>query len=471
MKTTLFSFFSILVFIICLSNCSSDDDTIIDQPGKLLLPPGTSAIESSPQRTGDPDAGRDYLLNGNYVDAGIPREVFTQFFGTGDNLLGRTGDNEAIPYSFTAVDASNGVRVVTANCLQCHAQTLNGELIVGLGNAVADFTVDQSANAGLIDFGMLTLFGQNSPEWEAYVPFRDAFVATGPELITDVRGVNPAGKLAVVLAAHRRPVDLTWSDNELFDVPSGVIPEDIPAWWLMKKKNALYYNAGGQGDFARLIMASSLLSLRDSTKAREVDEHFADVVAYLKTMEPPPYPQNIDDLKANRGAVLFSVHCSKCHGSYGVEETYPNLLVSIDEVKTDSLLAYDNFAYGEFKDWYNSSWFAQSPYPARFIPERGYIAPPLDGIWATAPYLHNGSVPTVEDLLNSEQRPTYWKRSFNTSDIDYKKMGWNYTVENGGGDKSIYDTTLRGYSNSGHPFGDFLTDEERSNLIEYLKTL
>jgi hypothetical protein len=116
---------------------------------------------------------------------------------------------------------------------------------------------------------------------------------------------------------------------------------------------------------------------------------------------------------------------------------------------------------------------------SHFVSPPGYIAPPLDGVWATAPYLHNGSVPTLEALLNSTKRPQYWIRTFDSSDYNDKTLGWNYTALEYGKDgatdseqrKRLYDTTLPGYSKNGHTFGDHLTDAERRQLLEYLKTL
>lgn len=110
-------------------------------------------------------------------------------------------------------------------------------------------------------------------------------------------------------------------------------------------------------------------------------------------------------------------------------------------------------------------------HPARLEPFNGYIAPPLDGIWITAPYLHNGSVPTLEALLNSKLRPAYWSRDFNNPQYDYEQMGWKYSREAGPRGTEVYNTTLPGYGNYGHTFGDRLTDKERKAVIEYLKTL
>jgi len=101
----------------------------------------------------------------------------------------------------------------------------------------------------------------------------------------------------------------------------------------------------------------------------------------------------------------------------------------------------------------------------------GYIAPPLDGIWVTAPYLHNGSVPTLEALLNSDLRPKYWSRDFDKPEYDYQKLGWKYTKEEKPGGKTVYNTDLPGYGNYGHNYGDKLKEKERKAIIEYLKTL
>ncbi len=462
-----------LLFLIVLFSCQHDPVERPDDPEPSGLPEGTEFIESSPQRTGDVQAGYDYLVNGNYVDAGIPYNFYMATFGENhDNLLNRTGDNAVIDHELTAVDAFNGERVVAVNCLQCHAQKLNGELIVGLGNAVADFTSDQSALVPGLNAVLQVTYGANSPQYQAYQPFGKAIEAVGPHVVTPIKGANTATKLSFALAAHRDINDLSWSDDPQYPIPAETIPSDVPAWWILKKKNAMFYSGGGRGDFARIMMASSVLTLQDSTKAREVDNHFADVLAYINSLEPPPYPEAIDEDLAAQGEVIFTEHCTSCHGYYTAYPTYPNLLVSLDVVGTDPALSNSKNAAVDFLDWYNNSWFAQSPASAQYLPGDGYVAPPLDGIWATAPYLHNGSVPTLLDLLDSSQRPDFWERNFNnTSDYDYEKVGWNYQRRDQPGSSSVYDSTLPGYGNGGHTFGDVLNVEERNQLIEYLKTL
>lgn len=233
----------------------------------------------------------------------------------------------------------------------------------------------------------------------------------------------------------------------------------------------MFYNGFGRGDFGKFLMASNLLTVNDTAESREVDSHISDVLAYIYTLEPPKYPKTINAALAKNGEALFIKNCSKCHGEYSKEEKYPNLLVPESIVKTDSFLYKSNYQYPQFIQWFNSSWFATGKYPARLEPFEGYIAPPLDGIWVTAPYLHNASVPTLDALLNSKTRPEYWSRDFNKPRYDYEKIGWQYTVHNAPGGTTIYNTTLPGYGNYGHTFGDKLSDAERKAVIEYLKTL
>jgi hypothetical protein len=317
-------------------------------------------------------------------------------------------------------------------------------------------------------FSMLSAIG--SKKYEAAKSFLKATRSVGPYLLTEVQGVNAAGKLAAVLAAHRDPSTLKWSDKPLVEIPDEVVPTDVPAWWMLKKKNAMFYNGFGRGDFAKFLMASNLLTVSDSSESREVDSHFNDVLAYINSIQPPKYPKAINEQLAAQGQALFNKNCAKCHGTYGDNSSYPNLLIPASIIETDSALYKSNYSTPQFIEWFNKSWFTTGNHPAQLVPFPGYIAPPLDGVWITAPYLHNGSVPTLEAVLNSEMRPAYWSRNFKNPEYDYDNPGWKHTVLEKPG-KNTYNTTLPGYGNYGHYFGDKLKDAERKAVIEYLKTL
>lgn len=462
---------SLFTIVLFAPSCKKETVDINNNDSTNTNPYQTEYLEASTQRSGDPQKGHDFLASGDYNWSGIPFDMFATFFGSSStNELERTGDNATVPYAYTVVTAKNGVKVVVPNCMSCHAGYLNGEFIMGLGNSLSDYTVN--TNMAAMDFFVQYTYGAGSPEWEAYEMFSKVNQATSADLVAECKGVNPADRLFAVLASHRDPMNLQWSDTQLSEVPAlGVIPTDVPAWWLLKKKNAMFYTALGQGDFARIMMASALLTMDDSADARYADNNFADVYAYLNTIEAPLYPQAIDQTLADEGKTIFENNCVVCHGSYGATESYPNLLVPAKVVGTDSLLAYSYSEFSDYLVWFNDGWFGQEPYGAALVNTGGYVATPLDGVWATAPYLHNASVPTLEDLLNSTHRPTYWKRTFDDADYDFTKIGWNYTVETAAASTDVYNTTISGYGNQGHTFGDKLNSDERAALIEYLKTL
>jgi hypothetical protein len=97
-----------------------------------------------------------------------------------------------------------------------------------------------------------------------------------------------------------------------------------------------------------------------------------------------------------------------------------------------------------------------------------YEARPLNGIWATAPYLHNGSVPTLDALFRKQaDRPKTF--SVGVRAFDTKKVGLAEAPSSSSLPK--LDTTVPGNSNAGHEFGVSLSEDERKWLIEYLKTL
>jgi hypothetical protein len=96
-----------------------------------------------------------------------------------------------------------------------------------------------------------------------------------------------------------------------------------------------------------------------------------------------------------------------------------------------------------------------------------YRARPLDGIWATAPYLHNGSVPSLYELLlpPTERSQVFYVGNW---EFDPDKVG----VKSGRNNKGFrFDTRLPGNRNSGHPYGTELNEDDRLDLLEFLKTL
>jgi hypothetical protein len=353
---------------------------------------------------------------------------------------------------------------VSIDCMLCHGGSIMGKSYVGLGNTALDIQA---------------LFEELS--------HADRLGLKLPFTFTNVRGTNEAVGFGVYLLGFRDP-DLALrtppKDLGLHDDVCG----DVPPWWHMKKKKTIYYTGDTDARSVRTLMQFMMHPLTTPKDFAKHEPAFRDISQYLASLEPPKYPFAIDTSQAAKGAELFRANCAKCHGTYAETNgdgtiarwSYPNKIIPLEEIGTDP--ARVKAIESAYEREYAASWFGKEP--GRTKPRRtivGYQAPPLDGIWATAPYFHNGSVPTLDGVLNSSARPQRFTRSYKTDEEDYDKLkvGWKVTVLRGATDgklspiegRKIYDTTKPGRGNGGHTYGDALTPEERAQVIEYLKTL
>ncbi|MFN4258537.1 MAG: hypothetical protein ACK4RK_04520 [Gemmataceae bacterium] len=424
------------------------------------------------------ERGRKALLERHYVPATVAPQAYQELWKQWGDLKEAPADYDAAvreryglhPAPYPNQGYPMGIRLaprvlgfghgLATDCLICHGGSIFGKSYVGLGNASLDI--------------------------HAYfeeISAANGYAAKLPFTFTQVRGTSEAGGMAVYLLGLREP-DLKLRSSALKLGLCDTMCEDTPAWWLLKKKQTMYATGGADARSVRSLMQFMLTPLNPPEVFEKEEEAFRDIQAYLLSLEAPPYPLPVDQKLARRGEWLFRENCAHCHGTYGDNGTYPNRIVPLEVIGTDRS-RYDGIS-AEFARYYNKSWFAKEragwfadEYAAR--PSVGYQAPPLDGIWATAPYLHNGSVPTVYDVLNSKSRPTLFTRSFRTGQDAYDpvKLGWKVQVLDQGPDprlpaierRKVYDTRLPGRGNTGHTFGDHLTDEERMAVIEYLKTL
>lgn len=441
---------------------------------------GVGPVPANPQRGGDPELGYKLLVNSAYVRCGIPKTLSDALpTGSTETVPGREGDNEGLPYFQTSFTTEDGVELVTTNCLTCHAGRINGELVIGLGDTQTDYTTNP--------LDLLETFGDaidlvvTDPAERREL---DDFIRRGeviaPYSKTRVVGLNPAESITAGIFAHLDPETLTWSEEPILEVPAAykehVTALSVPPWWWMKKKHNMFYTTSGGKDHVAWAMLISTACADGVEETEEIAAYFPDILAYIRSIEPPPWPFEAPDAQeVAQGEEVFLDHCARCHGTYGEDWTYPNLAVSLDEVGTDPNLAHLMFDATVFHQWVEDSFFGTMGTPE---PALAYIAPPLDGVWATPPFLHNSSVPTLEALLDSTQRPECWTWSYDTTDYDTEAVGWNFSETHCQSDEEderqrslIYDSNLFGHDNGGHTFGDHLSAEERSALIAYLKTL
>jgi hypothetical protein len=348
---------------------------------------------------------------------------------------------------------------VATDCLLCHAGRVAGQTVIGVGNAAIDLQ-------GL--FEELTA----GDAVKLVVPFR----------FSHGRGtVDPVASLGFLM--EFRDPDLNLRKERIKLGYRNDVSSDPPAWWLLKKKRTRGWNGGLDARAARVDMVNLLSPLNGPDYIKKQEPVFADIHAFVTAVESPRYPFPIDRPLARKGEEVFVENCAKCHGTYGEKWSYPNKVVPLETIGTDRTLA-EALTEKEAES-YNESWFGREAgpdgRPFRYTNHAGYQAPPLDGVWATAPYFHNGSVPTVYHVLNSKARPTFWTRSYATEKEDYDpaRLGWKVTALDRSPDaklpgierRKVYDATEPGRGNGGHTFGDDLTEPERTAVIEYLKML
>jgi mono/diheme cytochrome c family protein len=462
------------------------------------------------QQLGDPELGRYLLLNGDFMTCGVPYRLWedsllgnmvqnqlTATLGGGADaprISGREGKNADMPFFLNTFTAPNGAEVINANCLSCHGGMFDGEMVLGLGNATADYTnLSGGGASGLpLNDELLALLGLDEAERENMLKIASrAGKLTGSSMRTV--GMNPAEMMAVILAAHHDQETLAWSDDILIPpvvldhagniIEDPLVTSDPPPWWRVHKKNALFYNGMARGDHRGTMALATSVCVEDLERAAEVDEMFLHIQAFVSSIRAPKYKRTIDAPLAAEGETLYLRDCAGCHGTYGANEadhTYPNLLIPLNVIGTDPVVAEAGVVHAPaMVEWYNASFYGGITRMQPGDPFAGYMPPPLDGIWATAPFFHNGSVPTVELVLNSKARPKYWKRvDYDSQNFDEAALGWPfievaYPQAEAREDerKHIYDTTYWSQSNKGHTFGDHLTPIQRRAVIEYLKTL
>lgn len=361
-----------------------------------------------------------------------------------------------VPLDFTEDGRGN----VVTNCFSCHGGKVAGVTIPGAGNTHVDLTTLTTDLARLraADAGR-----DPSKVEEAMGPFKTP--------LNYHRGVTNAVIFAPVFAALRTPaLALQYTKN-----PELLLHHDMnaPAWWLFKKKERIYIDAFAPKT-PRQLMPFAMSPLFSDEKFRSFEPNFVHIYQYIEELEPPKYPFSVDQELAARGKLLFEQTCSECHGTYGPDGEYPNVVVPLDVVGTDDRRFHA--IYKERREAANQGWLQYYGEHPIDVESKGYLAQPLDGIWASAPYFHNGSVPTLWAVMNRSKRPTVWKRSedgydqvrvgLEVEEFDEVPQGLSSRKR-----RMYYDTTHIGNSAGGHTFPDVLDDDEKWAVIEYLKTL
>jgi mono/diheme cytochrome c family protein len=426
----------------------------------------------------EPDAARGlaHLLETPFVPAGFDQEVFENLWRVWPEdareraraatpaerqrmafarygLTPRPGVADGPPLQF--VVAPDGAWHMS--CFACHAGQVAGRTIPGLPNA-------HLALQTLVDETRATKRKLGRPP-------RLADLAVGFIPFGETVGTTNAVVFSFAL--------LQWRDRDLNRVLPWRIPRlphhdlDAPPWWHYARRTHLYIDGFGKKGH-RTPMQFVLDPSNDRDAVLRHEDAFRDIERYLESVQAPTYPFPVDEALARRGQRVFEAACASCHGAYGEGGRYPNRLVPIELVGTDRVRL--DAITPEERTIYADSWLTgYEPAGVRTDPG-GYVAPPLDGIWASAPYFHNGAVPTLWHVLHPQARPGLWRR--HPTAYDTERVGLEFDVAEAlpaDADahelRRWFDTRRHGKSAAGHTFPDRLSAAERRSLLEYLKTL
>lgn len=252
---------------------------------------------------------------------------------------------------------------------------------------------------------------------------------------------------------------------------------DLPSVWNQGKREGMQLHWDGNNTSVQERNRSAAFgtgaypATLDRASMRRIE-------AFLNDATPESYPYPVDRAKAERGKQVYDQLCAYCHGPDGTHfapgqgalgKVTPIERIATDRRRLDSytleLAVNQNLLYaGTAEPTERFSHFRKT---------YGYANMPLDGVWLRAPYLHNGSVPSLRDLLEPvAKRPAVFYRGDDV--FDPVRVGFESNVAEREGRRFFrYDTATAGNGNRGHEgkeYGTELAPSDKDALVEYLKT-
>ncbi|MGZ3787377.1 MAG: c-type cytochrome [Bacteriovorax sp.] len=418
------------------------------------------------------------------------------------------------------IQAKDGSRGLTFSCFACHSANLFGTTVMGLTNKRVRANKFFHMASGMAPFIPNGIFkastGATDGEVALFARSKKNLAAVG-SIVPQVLGLDTSLPQVALSLAKRNADDYATKspvyerfprENELdtFVADSKPLP-----WWNLKYKTR--WLADGSITAGNPILTNFLWNeIGRGTDLKELETWMQNnrktidelTVAAFAT-EAPRYTDffkasSIDLERAKKGQQIFYNRCQKCHGEYQKAWDAPNA----SELNEVEILATTNVIYHEktpVKDVGTDSQrregikaFAESLnnlaiskwMKTTVVAQDGYVPPPLVGVWARYPYLHNNSIPNLCALLTRpEDRPkSFVQGPAINKETDYDQECVGYPV----GDKipkawrtdkeALFVAGKPGLSNLGHSKAfigekgeELLTPDDKKNLIHFLKTL
>ncbi|MEM8664314.1 MAG: cytochrome c [Pseudomonadota bacterium] len=359
-------------------------------------------------------------------------------------------------------------------------------------DAIAEaFETVSGQELGIADRLMVGLWlGQIRATLEAGLPRFDDPYGNGRSRDPDVTPTGPTRTLAF-RTLIRQVLDRPGNDLPIFTKIATVFRQD-------QRPRAQF--DGGIGDLdARSSMAAFAAGATVVNMANaEIAHNIRAASAYTTTLEGPPFRTLFPDAAADaptlvtRGKAVYRTHCFACHGAPPAgggaqwdkgERT--DTVIALAEIGTDPERVLFRH-YGELPGRMHALFDKEHPfafdradvYPQKGeeadLSKRGYIAATIDGAYLRAPYLHNGSVLTLAELINLERRRDVFFRGRNLYDTTRVGLASPRRAD----EKRYFrfDTSAPGNANTGHDYPWRFDDPARNEddlkaLLAYLKTI
>lgn len=429
------------------------------------------------------DPEEHFKYGGIGLKQGFPFYLWTVMPEVFADLLPRPGGWEV----FGLIDEGRGYPVgfarqtvgfpgLSPNCALCHTGRYRT-------SEDAEPVVVPGAPAGALDFHAFNQFvfaAANDPRFDPDVlmpaiearfelTFTERWVYRTVLLPTVGKTLRQQGAGAAWMASRPAAGCGRFDAFNLFKISVLGLPDDgsvgtsdYPPLWNQGAREGQYLHWNGSGNDLRQDDLMSVYPLNQGPSGF-LPQSFEKVMDYLHDLPPAKFPFAIDAEAAARGEVTYEAHCATCHAFDGERVgqvtaqhevgTDPEFLTMWSEAFVDGLKAIDSPPFS---------------FPALRRTD-GYLNVPLDGCWMRAPFLHNGSVPTLSALLEpAAQRPQTFERGSEV--YDPIAMGFVSRAESSPG-ATRFDTSERGNSNAGHEYGVDLSAAEKLDLLEFLKTL
>lgn len=418
---------------------------------------------------------------------------------------------------FTRLQTNKG-EAITFSCAACHSTQLFGRPVIGLTNKFPranEIFADGKSALNFLDSSYLrALTGASKEELALFLSTKEnlrSVEAKKPQTL----GLDTS--LAhVALSLSRRKKD-EWATKERssyknprFDPLRKEVGDSKPAvWWNVKYKNKWLLDGSvvsGNPIFTNIIWneigrGTDLKELNQWLKQNSAIINELTTAVYQAT--PPPvtdfFPEHDFDISsARRGEKLFQQNCMQCHGSYEKGWSLANAesLSLRDQIRTVRVnyfantpvvdVGTDPLRHQAMASLVQLNDLAISKENGILIREqKGYVPPPLEGIWARYPYLHNNSVASLCDLLTpSASRPRYYlarPAEKTDTDFDFECNGYpkkeRYSLQDKNS-RYFFDTTKTGLSNKGHDRmllnsggSEKFSPQDKKDLIHFLQTL